>query len=141
MGGDMKMFRSLALIVLLTACGRGGDSTGWNMDPRVADLARWAYACTQQVLALNPADYGPAPNVKAVENKWNGNVTGSYFERTNTVKVWLNAPNLPDIMLHEMGHWAYIVFPGTPGADKEEFANMVNNLGRAQCGPPPLVVM
>ena len=140
------MFKFLLILLLLAACGRDrGNQTFWPMDPRVADMANWAYACTQLVLGLDPSKYGPGPNVKGVEDRWPGAI-GTWYPKTYTIKVWINSPNLSNIMLHEHGHiWFGIVALDYPNPHnlpaKEAFANYVNVLGLEQCEEPPEMIL
>ena len=82
------------------------ESSKWKMDPRLNDLALWAYACMLDVTGLEEENYLPVPNVKGVDAPWGNGAIGTFSMPSRSIKVQITRPykHLVDIMLHEMGH-------------------------------------
>ena len=105
----MNKLIPVVLLAVLVGCGSSGGkgSNGWPMDPRLANLAQWAYACMLDVTGLKPGEM-PVPNVRGVDEPWGPekNKIGSFFIGSRFIQVQITRPysHLVNIMLHEMGH-------------------------------------
>ena len=75
------MIPKLILVLLLLAgCGQRGNVDGWTirMDPRLADLAVWAYDCMLDVTGIAEGNTLPVPPVQGVDEQWGIGVVGTY---------------------------------------------------------------
>ena len=99
----------------------------WEMDPRLNDLALWAYACMLDVTGLSEANALPVPNVKGVSAPWGSGAFGTFYMPSRSIKVQITRPyaHLVDIMLHEMGHDGDWRKHGK--STGEDYANWVND--------------
>lgn len=133
----VKTMRVLAvvLIMLLAACNRGDKNAwAWDMDPRLASMAEWAYDCMLDVTDLEPSVL-PVPNVLGVDEPWGNGAVGTFYRSSRHIKVQITRPetHVVDIMLHEMGHDGdYRVNGKYTG---EDYANWVNNQCRESVRP------
>ena len=102
------------------------ESSKWKMDPRLNELAQWAYACMLDVTGLEGL---PCPKVKGVDAPWGNGAFGTFYMPSRSIKVQITRPykHLVDIMLHEMGHDGDWRLNGK--STGEDYANWVN----AQC--------
>lgn len=131
------MTRTLVLLALLVGCGSSGgggdrDAPNWPMDPRLANMAEWAYDCMLDVTDLNPNEL-PTPKVRGVNEPWEGGAFGSYYWPSRRIKAQITRPydHLVDIMLHEMGHDA----GHRLNTNSENYANWVNDVCRKAARP------
>ncbi len=130
------MTRTLVLLALLAGCGGGGGGGGdgnWGMDPRLKEMANWAYDCMVEVTGLKPGARS-TPKVKGVNEPWGSKgAFGTYYWPSRRIKVQITRPydHLVDIMLHEMGHDA----GHRLNTDSEDYANWVNNECRKKVRP------
>ena len=102
------------------------EASKWKMDPRLDELARWAYACMLDITGLVAFKNLPCPNVKGVDAPWGNGVVGTFSMPSRSIKVQITRPykHLVDIMLHEMGHDADFRVNGK--STGEDYANWVN---------------
>ncbi len=102
-----KLIPALLMLGVLAGCGGGKGSNGWHMDPRLSNLAEWAYACMLDVTGLEPGEM-PVPPVLGVDEPWGAkkNKIGSFSKGSRFIRVQITRPygHLVNIVLHEMGH-------------------------------------
>jgi len=124
-------------MLLLTACGSRGDGRAWkiDMDPRLADLAEWSYACMLDVTGLADGNTLPVPNVQGVDASWGKGVVGTYYHSSRSIRVQITRPetHVVDIILHEVGHDGDWRKHGK--SNDEDYANWVNNQCRESVRP------
>lgn len=130
------LFAALALVALAGCSGGGKGSNGWNMDPRLAALAEWSYACARDAAELDP-DGLPVPPMQGVNEPWGSkkNITGSYFIGSRFIQIWITQPfdELVNDSLHEMGHAVDAEKNGE--TTNEIFANRINDQCRESARP------
>ncbi len=126
----MNRLLSGLLLAALVGCGSSGGK-GSNtpmMDPRIADLADWAYACMLDVTGLEPGEMR-VPPVTGVNEPWGaaGNVTGMYSWPSRWIQLWITQPydDLVADLRHEMFHDGGFRL----GDRSEDYANW----GEVQC--------
>ncbi len=125
----MKLRYTTALLLIVAACGRGGNDNPWtwDMDPRLANLAEWSYACMLDVTGLAATNTLPVPNVQGVDEPWGNGAFGTYYSSSRHIRVQITRPesHVVDIILHEMGHDGDRRVNGK--STGEGYANWVNN--------------
>ena len=111
------------------------EASKWKMDPRLDELARWAYACMLDVTGLSEANDLPCPNVKGVDAPWGNSAVGTFSMPSRSIKVQITRPykHLVDIMLHEMGHDGDWRLHGK--STGEDYANWVNRMCKESVRP------
>jgi len=120
----------IVMLGLLSSCNRGD----WDMDPRLANLAEWAYECAMDATGLDP-DELPVPPVLGVDEPWGDGAWGSYNWPSRRIRVQITRPeaHVANILLHEMGHDADFRLNG--GSGGEAYANDINNQCRERNRP------
>ncbi len=121
--------KHILIIAAFILAGCSNSNRVWDMDPRLANLAEWAYACMLDVTGLDP-DELPVPPVLGVDEPWGeAGYFGTYYSNSSDVsrrriKVQITRPyaHLVNIMLHEMGHDG----GHRLGTNSEEYANWIN---------------
>ena len=76
------MISKLILVLLLVAgCGQRGNVDDWTirMDPRLADLAVWAYDCMLDVTGLADGHTKSVPPGRGVDEPWGNGAFGTYY--------------------------------------------------------------
>ena len=128
---DMASIGIIVAALAVVALGfyflrRNKQKTMWKMDPRLNDLALWAYACMLDVTGLAEDNSMPVPNVKGVDAPWGNGAFGMFYMPSRDIKVQITRPykHLVDIMLHEMGHDGDFRVNGK--STGEDYANWVN---------------
>ncbi len=125
------MIRILMVLLLVVAAGCNRDSrkNSWtfDMDPRLARLAEWSYACMLDAAGLAEGNTLPVPNVQGVDEPWGDRVVGTFYHASRAIRVQITRPesHVVDIILHEMGHDADWRVNGKYTG--EDFANSINN--------------
>ena len=102
------------------------EASKWKMDPRLNDLAEWAYTCMLDVTGLEKENALPCPKVRGVDAPWGSGAFGAFYMPSRSIKVQITRPykHLVDIMLHEMGHDGDWRKHGK--STGEDYANWVN---------------
>ena len=140
------MIQKLILMLLLVVgCGQRGNVDDWtiDMDPRLADLAVWAYDCMLDVTGLAASNTLSVPNVQGVDAAWGKGVIGTFYHSSRSIRVQITRPegHVVNIVLHEMGHDGDWRVNGK--SDDEDYANWVNNQckesARPSIYPAPLI--
>ncbi len=132
------MTRILILLMLLAACNRGGgNEEDWiiRMDPRLADMQVWSYACMLDVTGLAATNKLPPPNVQGVDKPWGDGVVGQFFYSSRSIRVKITQPysHVVNILHHENGHDGDWRVNGK--SDNEAYANWVNDQCRERNMP------
>ncbi len=129
--------RLILVLLLLAGCGQRGNADDWTirMDPRLADLAVWAYDCMLDVTGLADGNTLPPPNVQGVDAPWGNGIVGTYYHASRAVRVQITRPesHVKDILLHENGHDGDWRLNGK--SDDEDYANWVNDQCRERNMP------
>jgi len=113
------------------------------MDPRLAALATWSYACMLDVTGLAASNTLSVPNVQGVDAAWGKGVIGTFYHSSRSIRVQITRPegHVVNIVLHEMGHDGDWRVNGK--SDDEDYANWVNNQckesARPSIYPAPLI--
>ena len=68
------------------------EASKWKMDPRLNDLALWAYACMLDVTDLKDSNNLPVPNVKGVDEPWGNRAFGSFAMPSRNIRVQITRP-------------------------------------------------
>ena len=139
------MVDPVSIGIILAACAIVGagfyflkkkrETSKWKMDPRLDELARWAYACMMDVTDLKENVTMPVPHVKGVDAPWGNGAFGTFYFPSRCIKVQITRPykHLVDIMLHEMGHDGDWRKHGK--STGEDYANWVNSMCKESIRP------
>ena len=132
------MIPKLILVLLLIAgCGQRGNIDDWTirMDPRLADVQVWAYACMLDVTGLAEGNTLPVPPVQGVDESWGNGIVGTYYRSSRSIRVQITRPetHVLRIILHENGHDGDWRVNGK--SDGEDYANWVNSQCRERNMP------
>jgi len=105
----IRKFLLVLLLVAVSGCNRDrGDASGWkiDMDPRLAALQAFSYACMLDVTGLAATNTLPPPNVRGVDEPWGNGAFGEYYSASRSIQVQITRPynHLVNILAHENGH-------------------------------------
>ena len=134
----LRMLILLTMVATITSCSSrsSGDLRfDWDMDPRLAALQEWSYACVMEVSGLDPNEL-PAPNVLGVDEPWGiKNYFGTYYHSKRLIKVQITRPesHVADILHHENGHGVDYRVNGK--SESEDYPNWVNDQCREKNMP------
>ncbi len=135
----MKLRYTTALLLIVAACGSRGDDDAWriDMDPRLANLAAWSYACMLDVTGLAAINTLPAPNVQGVDEPWGDGNIGTFYHSSRSIRVQITRPesHVVRIINHENGHDADWRLHGKKAKDNEDYANWVEQQCRENAKP------
>ncbi len=123
------IIRALVLVLLVAGCNRDSrdNSWFWDMDPRLAARAEWAYACMLDVTGLAATNTLPVPPVQGVNEPWGRGAFGEFYKSgaKRFVRAQITRPDshVSQILIHEFGHDADWRLHGK--STGEDYANWV----------------